>query len=114
MEAEEMALAHSCLEFLPIMDMVTSLGELVGLLKDWTTLHVSLHEYKAWALILAETLPHTPKWTRCHKDHLVYEEVVKIWITSVKINSFEHLGDMFIKAFQRVTFEYLRSKLMGW
>ena len=57
------ALAHSCRDFLPIMDMVAVLGEAVGLQNDLTTTHLSIHDDTAGALILAETLPpqHTPQ-----------------------------------------------------
>ena len=44
MEAEVVALAHKCSESLPIIDMVASLGDTVGLLKDVTVMHVSIHE----------------------------------------------------------------------
>ena len=61
MEAEVFALAHSCRELLPIMDVVAVLGEAVGLPKDLTTMHVLTHEDNAAALILTETL--SPQYT---------------------------------------------------
>ena len=57
MEAEVIALDHSCMEFLPIIDMVDSFGDAVGLPKDLTIIHISIHEDNAGALIMAETLP---------------------------------------------------------
>ena len=57
MKTEVIALAHSCRELPPIMDMVTTLREAVDLPKDLTTMHVSIHEDDSRALILAETLP---------------------------------------------------------
>ena len=47
MEAEVIALAHSCRELLPNMDMIAFLGEAVGLPEDLTTMHVSSHEDNA-------------------------------------------------------------------
>ena len=61
MEAEIVALAHSCRELFPIMDMVTFLGTRFGLPLKETTMNVSIHEDNAGALVLAETLP--PQFT---------------------------------------------------
>ena len=35
-------------------------------------------------------------------------------ILSLKIATFEQLGDFFKKGLPRVTFEYLQNKVMGW
>ena len=61
MEAEIVALAHSCRELFPIMDMVSSIGPSVGLGVGDTSMNVSIHEDNAGSLILAETLP--PQYT---------------------------------------------------
>ena len=42
-EVEVIALAHSCKELLPTMDMVAALGEALGLTKDLTTINTSIH-----------------------------------------------------------------------
>ena len=48
MEAEIVALAHSCRELFPIMDMVQVLGTAVGLpLEEPTSMHVSIHKDNA-------------------------------------------------------------------
>ena len=52
-----MALADSCRELFPIMDMVSMLGEKSGLPVSNATMNVSIHEDNAGALVLAETLP---------------------------------------------------------
>ena len=44
MEAEVTAMAHSCQELLPIIDMVTSIGDAVGIPNDLTTMPVSIYE----------------------------------------------------------------------
>ena len=44
------ALAYSCRELLPIMDMVAFIGQSVGLSKDLTTKNVSIHEHYVGAL----------------------------------------------------------------
>ena len=99
------------------IDMVTSLSDAVGLPKVLTTMHVSIHEDNAGALILTETLPHlcTP-WSKHYAIKTIWfcEEIVKKGIKLVKINNFEQLGDIFTKTLSWVTFEYFRSKLLGW
>ena len=117
MEVEVIAFAHSWRELLPIIDIVTSLGDAVGLPKDLTTMHVSIHVNNAVALILTETL--VPMYTPQSKHYAIKtiwfcEELVKRRIKLVKIDTVEQLGDMFTKALPNVIFEYLRSKLMGW
>ncbi|KAL7477223.1 hypothetical protein ACHAW6_003036, partial [Cyclotella cf. meneghiniana] len=64
MEAEIVELAHSCRQLFPIMDMVSMLGEKIGLPVSEATMNVSIHEDNAVALVLVETLP--PQFTpRC-------------------------------------------------
>jgi hypothetical protein len=117
MEAEIIALAHSCRELFPIMDMVKSLSSAVGLANPETSMHVSIHEDNAGALVLAETLPpqFTPrsKWYAC-KTIWFREEIVKRSIKLIKIETVEQLGDLFTKGLPKVTFEHLRKNLMGW
>ena len=117
MEAEIVALAHSCRELFPIMDMVTLLGTRVGLLLKETTMNVSIHEDNAGALVLAETLP--PQFTPRSKHYAIKtiwfrEQIVKRKIKLVKIDTVEQLGDLFTKGLTRATFEYLIRKLLGW
>ena len=117
MEAEIVALAHSCRELFPIMDMVSSIGHVVGLEVGDTSMNVSIHEDNAGALILAETLP--PQYTPRSKHYAIKtvwfrEAIVKRGIKLVKIDTVEQLGDIFTKSLPRVVFEYLRKKLMGW
>jgi hypothetical protein len=117
MEAEVVALAHSCRELLPIMDMVSMLGEKVGLPVSDATMNVSIHEDNAGALVLAETLP--PQFTPRSKHYAIKtiwfrEQIVQRKIKLLKIDTVEQLGDLFTKGLPRATFEYLRRKLMGW
>ncbi len=57
MEAELNALAHSCKELFPIIDLVSDLGTIVGLpTKDLITMHVSIHKDNAGTLVLVETI----------------------------------------------------------
>ena len=118
MEAEIIALAHSCRELFPIINIVVELGKVVGLpTKDLTTMHVSIHEDNAGALILAETIPpqHTPR-SKYYAIKTIWfrEEIQKRGIKLLKIDTVEQLGDLFTKGVPRVTFEYLRKKIMGW
>ena len=61
MESEINALAHSCRELFPIIDITKSLGQAVGLLIGDTTMNVSIHENNVGALILVKTFP--PQFT---------------------------------------------------
>ena len=117
MQAEIIALAHSMRELLPIMDMVESMSSVVGLPSPQTSMHVSIHEDNAGALILAETLP--PQFTPRSKFYAIKtiwfrEQIVLRGIKLLKIDTIEQLGDIFTKPLPKVTFEYLRKKLMGW
>ena len=100
------------------MDLVVELGKAVGLpTDDLTTLHVSIHEDNAGALILAETIP--PEFTPRSKYYAIKtvwfrEEIQKRKIKLLKIDTVEQLGDLFTKGVPKVTFEYLRKKIMGW
>ena len=117
MEAEIVALSHSCKELFPVMDMVDSLGSALGIPAGDTTMKVSIHEYNAGALILAQKLPpkYTPRAKHYHNKTIWFrEEIVKRQIKLLKIDTVEQLGDIFTKGLPKVTFEYLRSKLMGW
>jgi hypothetical protein len=117
MEAEIIALAHSCRELLPIMDMVKALSNAFGLPDPSTTMNVSIHEDNAGALVLAETLPpqFTPRSKWYHVKTIWWrEQIVTRGITLRKIATAEQLGDIFTKSLPKATFEYLRKKLMGW
>ena len=117
MEAEIIALAHSCRELFPIMDLVKELSLTFNLPDPTTSMLVSIHEDNAGALVLAETLP--PQFTPRSKHYATKtiwfrEEIVKRKIKLVKIETSEQLGDLFTKALAKVAFEYLRKKLLGW
>ena len=118
MEAEIIALAHCCRELFPVCDVVEEVGSVVGLeTKDLTSMHVSVHEDNAGALVLAETIP--PEFTPRSKYYAIKtvwfrEEIVKRGIKLLKIDTVEQLGDIFTKGLPRATFEYLRKRMMGW
>jgi hypothetical protein len=118
MEAEIIALAHCCRQLFPVIDIVAEVGKAVGLeTKDLVSMHVSIHEDNAGALILAQMIP--PQFTPRSKYYAIKtvwfrEEIVKRGIKLVKIETVEQLGDIFTKGLPRATFEYLRLKMMGW
>jgi hypothetical protein len=118
MEAEINALAHKFKELFPIIDLATEVGAVVGLpTKDLTTMHVSIREDNAGALVLAETIP--PQFTPRRKWYALKtvwfrKEINKCGIKLLKIETVEQLVDMFTKGLPRPTFEYLRAKIMGW
>ena len=118
MEAEIIALAHCCRELFPVMDIVQEVGDVVGLeTKDMSSMHVSVHEDNAGALVLAETIP--PAFTPRSKYYAIKtvwfrEEIQKRGVKLLKIDTIEQLGDIFTKGLPRATFEYLRKRMMGW
>ena len=61
MGSEINALAHSCRELFPIINIKISLGKAIGLTIGDKTKNFSIHEDNAGALILAKTLP--PQFT---------------------------------------------------
>ncbi len=67
MEAEIVALAHSCCKLFPIMDGVSIIGKAIGLPVGNTTIQVSIYEDNAGALVLAETL--LPQFTNQSKHY---------------------------------------------
>ena len=117
MEAEIIALAACMRELIPIMDMVASLADAVGLAAGDVNMKVSVHEDNSGALVLAETLP--PQFTPRSKYYATKtiwfrEEINKRGIKLLKIDTTEQLGDIFTKGLAQPTFEYLRSKIIGW
>ena len=117
MEAEIVALVHSCKELFPVMDIVGSIGPAFAIPAGETSMKVSIHEDNAGALILAQTLPpqYTPRSKHYHNKTIwAREQIVNREIKLLKIDTVEQLGDIFTKGLTRVTFEYLRKKLIGW
>ena len=100
------------------MDIVGEVGVSVGMpTKDLTSMHVSVHEDNAGALILAETLP--PQFTHRSKYYAAEtvwfrEENMKREVKLFKIDTKEQHGDIFTKGLARPQFKYLRMKIMGW
>jgi hypothetical protein len=101
MKAENIALAHCCRELFPVMDIVSELGKVIGLLMDdLTFMHVSIHEDNAGALVLAQTIP--PQFTLCSKYYAIKtvwfrEEIHKRAIKLLKIDPVEQLWNIFTK-----------------
>ena len=117
MEAEIIALAACMRELIPIMDMVQELAVAVGKSAGDVNMKVSVHEDNLGALVLAETLP--PQFTPRSKYYATKtiwfrEEIHKRGIKLLKIDTTEQLGDIFTKGLAQPTFEYLRSKIIGW
>ncbi len=80
-------------------------------------MNVSINEDDSGALELAKTLP--PKFTPQSKYYTIKtiwfrEEIFKRDVQLHKIDTVEHLGDIFTKGLTRFVFEYLRKKTMGW
>ena len=54
------------------------------------------------------------KQVLCIKTVWSREESQKRVVRLLKIETVQKLGDMFMKGLARLTFEYLRKKVMGW
>ena len=116
-EAEILALHHSCQELFPIMDMIEFLSASASLSVDPMMMQVSIHEDKPGALVLADMIPPqlTPRSKTYHVKAIWFQEEIKRQrIQLLKIDAIEELGILFTKALPTKTFEYLRKKLMGW
>jgi hypothetical protein len=117
MEAELIALGACMKELIPILDMVHSLAVAVGIPAGDVNMRVTVHKDNSGALVLAETLP--PQFTLRSKYYATKtiwfcEEINKHGIKLLKIETSEQLRDMFTKGLAKPTFEYLRSKIIGW
>lgn len=117
MEAEIVALSHSCRALLPLIDVAKQLSEAVGEKLNMTSMEVSIHEDNAGALILAQTLP--PGFTPRSKHYAIKtiwfrEQIVQRGIKLCKIDTKDQLGDLFTKGLPLPTFKHLRKLLMGW
>ena len=73
MEAEVIALAHSCHKLFPIVDMDKYISGEVGLTILYTTMNVSIHEDNAISFVFMDTL--SPQFTTCGK----YYDSKNIW-----------------------------------
>ncbi len=74
MEAEIIVLAHCCQELFPLMDIVSEVGNVVGLVtKDMILMHLLIHKDNAGILFLAETI--TPQLTPSSK----YYAIKMVW-----------------------------------
>ena len=108
MESDINALAHSCRELFPIIDITISLGKAVGLPIGDTTMNVSVREDNAGALILAKIFPpqFTPR-SKYHASKTIWfrEEINTRGIKLFKIDTVELLGDISTKFFPTATLE---------
>ncbi len=82
MEAEIVALAHSCCKLFPIMDGVSIMSKAIGIPVGNTTIQVSIHQNNAGALVLAKTL--LPQFTSQSK-HFHYPLTTSIHFSSIII-----------------------------
>ncbi|KAL7537956.1 hypothetical protein ACHAXR_008238 [Thalassiosira sp. AJA248-18] len=109
-EIVSLALAHFCHELFPVMDVVASIGHVVGLEVGDTSMNVSIREDNA---DFAPTITPRSKHCAINKTLGFREAIVKRGIKLMKIATVEQLGDIFTKGLHKASFEYLRKKLMG-
>ena len=82
-----------------------------------TTMNVYFHRYNAVALVLDRTL--TPQFILCSKYYAINtiwfsEDIFKRSIKLFRIDTVEHLGDLFKKVLPINTLEYMRKNIVGW
>lgn len=98
MEAEVIALAHRYWELFPVINIVAKIGVVVGLkTEDLISMHVSIHEDNAGALVLAETIP--PQFFHRSKYYAIKtvwfrKEIQKLGVKLFKIETVKQLGKM--------------------
>ena len=76
---------------------------------------VSIHEDYASVLVVAETHPQfTPTSKHYASKKIWFRKLIVLrGIKLLKIDTIEQLGDMLTKELPRVTFEYMKRKLLG-
>ena len=80
-------------------------------------MHIKIHEDNAGALLWGKLEPcqMTPRSKHyAIKYHWFREHIGPRKIELVKISSENQLGDLFTKGLDRIIFQRLRKKLMGW
>ena len=118
MQSEVISLGACTRELIPVIDLVDEVGAAVGMTPaELVSLHVTVHEDNAGALVLAAAVP--PQCTTASKHyafktHWFQKRCQELKIVMKKVSTFEQLGDIFTKCVPRAQFEYLRKKLMGW
>jgi hypothetical protein len=118
MEAEYVALSASCIDLFPLIDVTQEICSTCGLILQSTTdMHIKIHEDNAGALLWGKLEPcqMTPRSKHyAIKYHWFREHIGPRKIELMKISSENQLGDLFTKGLDRIIFQRLRKKLMGW
>ena len=101
----------------PIIDVETSLGKTVGLPMGNTMMNVCVHKENAYDLILDR--PFSPQFTPRSKYYATKtiwfcEEIFKRRIKLLKIDTVEHLRELFTKVLLIIALGYLHKKIIGW
>ena len=83
----------------------------------YTTMTVSVWDDNAGALVFYRTL--SPQFTPRSKYYATnniwfHEDIVKRSINIFKIDTVDHIGNLFKKGMLINNFEYLHKKIMGW
>jgi hypothetical protein len=113
MEAKIIALAACMRELVPIMDIVQSLADAVGIPAGDVNMRVSVHDDNLGAM--SRPTPFTLRNKYCATKTVWFcEEIHKQGIKLLKIDTTEQLGDIFTKGLSQPRFEYLRSKIIDW
>jgi len=116
-ESECVALSQACKDLFPVMDLFKEIGSFFDLpVKDKARFYVRIHEDNVGTLSLGQL---EPRWMAPRSKHYAIkyhwfcEQIGPHGVTLVKIATKEHLGDIFTKGLECVTFDFLRKKLMG-
>ena len=115
MEAEYIALSQSMRDLIPLKGILNELSGLLNVKSGTPITHSSVFEDNNGALELAREPKYRPRTKHIAiKYHHFREHVKNKTIRVVAIGTEEQIADIFKKTLEKVTFEYLRHKLMGW
>ncbi|KAL7479352.1 hypothetical protein ACHAW6_005086 [Cyclotella cf. meneghiniana] len=114
-EAEYIALSQSMREVIPFMELMQETDAIFGIHNPSLTLHCRVFKDNRSCIKLTESPKLTPMTKHIAiKYHHFCKHVSDGTIKIEHIDTKEQIADIFTKALADSTFNYLRSKLMGW
>ena len=115
-ESEYVALSQAMADVIPFLDQVQEqMDKIFETESPKVNVQCTLFEDNNGALELAMKPRYRPRTKHIAiKYHHISEHVTRGLVSVKPIDTTEQLADQFTKGLQQSTFEYLRSKLLGW
>jgi hypothetical protein len=114
-EAEYIALSQAMREVIPFMELMQEIDDVFGIHNPSPTFHCRVFEDNRSCIKVAESPKFTPSTKHIAiKYHHFRKHVADGTIKIEHIDTKEQIADIFTKPLADPTFNYLRSKLMGW